>query len=71
MADGYGPREAVTDFELALKESRRQLLRSNDEHGNKVMRKKILDEFAELFRFLENRMIRAGVLSGDSGQADQ
>jgi len=58
----YGPREAYIDIDLMLKAVRRRLLKANDEHGNKVLRKAILDEFGEIERFTLGRLLRAGVI---------
>jgi len=58
----YGPREAYIDIDLMLKAVRRRLLKANDEHGNKVLRKAILDEFGEIERFTLGRLLRAGVV---------
>ena len=61
-AQGYGPREAFLEISLLLAQTRRRLLKSNDEHGNKVMRKEILDGFGEVERFAIGRLQRAGIV---------
>jgi hypothetical protein len=71
--DGYGAREAYIDVELLTQQMRRRLLKANDEHGNKVLRKEILDAFGEIQRFATSRFLRAGVIhasdidAGNSG----
>jgi len=58
---GYGAREAFLEISLLLAQMRRRLLVKNDEHGNKVLRKEILDTFGEIERFSVSRLQRAGV----------
>jgi hypothetical protein len=66
---GYGPREAFLEISLLLAQVRRRLLKSNDEHGNKVMRKEILDGFGEVDRFAVGRLEKAGIIY-DAGDID-
>ena len=59
---GYGAREAFIDISLLLSQLRRRLLKANDEHGNKTMRKELLDAFGEIERFATGRLERAGII---------
>ena len=60
---GYGPREAWLEITLLEAQLRRRLLKANDEHGNKFLRKEILDAFGELERFSSNKLVQAGILN--------
>ena len=77
QAQGYGVREAFLEISLLMSQVRRRLLKSNDEHGNRVMRKEILDGFGEIDRFASAKLEKAGVVFdasdidvGDAGRKD-
>jgi len=57
----YGPQQAFLEISLLMSQVRRRLLKCNDEHGNKVMRKEILDGFGEIDRFASAKLARAGI----------
>src|SRR3990167_11224719 len=63
IVQGYGPREAWIEITLLTAQLRRRLLKANDEHGNKFLRKEILDAFGELGRFSSSKLHLAGILN--------
>ena len=63
ISQGYGPREAWLEISLLEAQLRRRLLKANDEHGNKFLRKEILDAFGEWERFSSRKLLQAGIIN--------